>query len=172
MTSLLFAASWGGEVEKQMLSSSPQYQWQDAWEWLKLHQGRFRLDIRKHFFTERVVKHWNRFPQEVVNAPNLSVFKRHLENALHNMLYLLIGSSHAVELDDHCGSLPTKIFCSVPFHSIPFHSIPFHSILFYSILLYSILSYSILSYSICHCIMSIAIYALSWHKGLNANKTT
>ena len=24
---------------------------------LKLHQGKFRLDIRKHFFTERVVEH-------------------------------------------------------------------------------------------------------------------
>ena len=52
----------------------------------KLHQGRFRLDIRKHFFTKRVLKHWNRLPREEVDAPSLSVSKRHLDNALNNML--------------------------------------------------------------------------------------
>ena len=52
----------------------------------KLHQGRFRLDRRKHFFTEGVVKHWDRLPREVVDAPSLSAFKRHVDNALNNRL--------------------------------------------------------------------------------------
>ncbi|KFP26160.1 hypothetical protein N325_01718, partial [Colius striatus] len=41
----------------------------------KLKEGRFRLDIRRIFFIMRVVKHWNRLPREVADAPSLATFK-------------------------------------------------------------------------------------------------
>ncbi|KGL95502.1 hypothetical protein N301_07278, partial [Charadrius vociferus] len=52
----------------------------------KLEEGRFRLNIRKKFFTLRVVRHWNRLPREVVDVPSLEVFKASLDVALGNLV--------------------------------------------------------------------------------------
>jgi len=53
---------------------------------LKLKEGTVRLDIRKKFFTVRVVRHWNRLPREVVATPSLAVFKARLDGALSNLV--------------------------------------------------------------------------------------
>ncbi|KFO75506.1 hypothetical protein N303_07799, partial [Cuculus canorus] len=53
---------------------------------IKLERGRFRLDIRKNFFTMRVVRHWNRLPREVADAPSLEVFKAKLDGALGSLV--------------------------------------------------------------------------------------
>ncbi|KFZ65809.1 hypothetical protein N321_12701, partial [Antrostomus carolinensis] len=52
----------------------------------KLKEGRFRLGIRKKFFTVRVVRHWNKLPREAVAAPSLEVFKARLDEALSNVV--------------------------------------------------------------------------------------
>ncbi|KFV07801.1 hypothetical protein N340_13313, partial [Tauraco erythrolophus] len=52
----------------------------------KLKERRFRLDIRKNFFTMRAVKYWNRLPRGVVDAPSLEVFKARLDEALSSLV--------------------------------------------------------------------------------------
>lgn len=41
-------------------------------------QGRFRLDIRKNYLIERVVKFWNRLHREAVESPSLEVLEMHV----------------------------------------------------------------------------------------------
>ena len=52
----------------------------------KLKEGRFRLGVRKKFFTVRVVRPWHRLPREVVDAPSLAVFKTRLDEALGDVV--------------------------------------------------------------------------------------
>ena len=61
----------------------------------KLKQGRFRRDIRKKFFTMRVVKHWNGLPREVVEAPS----KTWLDRALSTLISLAVSLLAAGGLD-------------------------------------------------------------------------
>ncbi|KFZ63541.1 hypothetical protein N321_06334, partial [Antrostomus carolinensis] len=52
----------------------------------KLREGRFKLDIRRKFFTQRVVRHWNSLPREVVDALSLEAFKARLDGALGSLI--------------------------------------------------------------------------------------
>lgn len=57
-----------------------------------------RLDMRKHFFSKRMAKEWCRLPGEMVNAPSLAMFKRHLDNAHNNMLQLFVSTEEVRQL--------------------------------------------------------------------------
>ena len=71
---------------------------------LKPGQGRFRLDIRENFFTQRVLTHWNRLPKEVVDASSLEALKARLDVALGSLVCWLatLHTAGELQLDDHC----------------------------------------------------------------------
>ena len=56
----------------------------------KLEQGRFRLDVRRKLFTQRMVTHWYRLPREVVDAPSLDAFKARLDVAVGSLAWWLV----------------------------------------------------------------------------------
>ena len=79
---------------------------------IKLRQERFRLDIRRIFFTQRVVMHCNRLPKEVVDAPSLEGFKARLDVALGSLVWWLatLHVAGELKLDDHCGPFQPRPF--------------------------------------------------------------
>ena len=68
--------------------------------------------MRRKFFTQRVVTHWNRLPKEVVDAPSLEAFKARLDVALGSLVWWLVTLHIAggLKLDDHCGPFQPRTF--------------------------------------------------------------
>jgi len=60
-------------------------QWEAEAYGLGLHQGTFRLEVRKNFFTERVVRHWTRLPREMMESLSLEGVKKRVDLALWDM---------------------------------------------------------------------------------------
>jgi len=79
----------------------------------KLRQERFRLDIQKRFFTQRVVTHWNRLPKQAVDAPSLEAFKARLDVTLGSLVWWLatLHIAGGLKLHDHCGPFQPRPFC-------------------------------------------------------------
>jgi len=52
----------------------------------KPEEGRIRLDVRRKFFTVKVVRHWSWMPHEAVNVPSLEAFKARMDGASSNLV--------------------------------------------------------------------------------------
>ena len=80
---------------------------------LNRDRGGLSLDIRRKFFTQRVVTHWNRLPKEAVDAPSLEAFKARLDVALGSLVWWLatLHIAGGLKLSDHCGPFQSRPFC-------------------------------------------------------------
>ena len=52
----------------------------------KIREGRFRIDDRKKFFSQRVVRHWHKLPREAVDVSSLELFRIRLDGVLGNLI--------------------------------------------------------------------------------------
>ena len=56
---------------------------------LKLKMNKSRTSLRKHFFTQRVVKEWNNLPREVIESVNTTTFKSRLDRCWEKRKFML-----------------------------------------------------------------------------------
>lgn len=68
----------------------------------KVKEGKYRLDVREKFFTQRVLRHWNRLPRETVSVPSLGMLRTRLEGALNILIWWVtnLPTARGLELGD------------------------------------------------------------------------
>ena len=83
----------------------------------KLRQGRFRLGIRRKFFTQGGDTLEQVAQGEVVDAPSLEAFKARLDVALGSLVWWLatLHIAGGLELNDHCGPFQPRPFYEYSF---------------------------------------------------------
>ena len=70
---------------KEKLSSEQWIGYQTRGHSLKIAKQRTRLDLRKHFFSQRVVNEWTSLPQHVIEASTVNMFKNRLDKYWRDM---------------------------------------------------------------------------------------
>ena len=85
---LQISAEWVPGGWGQALFSSAQRQ--NRGNRHKLKQRKFRLNMRKNFFTLRVTEPWPRLPREAVESPSLEIFQPRLDKVLCSLLWVTL----------------------------------------------------------------------------------
>lgn len=93
-------------------------------------QEKVRVDIRRNFFTEKAVKHWNRLPKGVIKSPSLEVFKDmfmwHLGTWISGDLGsagLMVGLDHLHLLfQPKCNAIPNSRYLNIQAFEGQFHT--------------------------------------------------
>jgi len=55
---------------------------------LKIYKPQVHLDVRKFFFTVRIIDIWNSLPISLINCETIATFKKHLDCLLKNRGYI------------------------------------------------------------------------------------
>jgi len=58
----------------------------------KLFNKRFRLDVRKYVFSNRVVDRWNQLPEKCIKCSTVNTFKKHISIELEPESYSILDS--------------------------------------------------------------------------------
>jgi len=82
---------YGGHTNGSVKLSSEQFfhlstiGYQTRGHSLKIAKQRTKLDLMKHFFSQRVVSEWNSLPQHVIEASTVNMFENRLDKCWRHM---------------------------------------------------------------------------------------